>query len=335
MKAAIIGCGNIAQVHAACVSEMKEHQLVAFADIDIEKARAMSRKYGGDAFSSMEKLLEKTNIDILHICTPHYLHAPMAEYALKFGVNVFMEKPPVINEEQYDMLKEVRTNKQLGVCFQNRYNQSFNRAREMLESGKAGKILGARGIVTWNRQEKYYTESQWRGRLALEGGGALINQSIHTMDLLNELLGGAPDTVDAAIMNHHLKGIIEVEDTMSAHILYGTIPVCFYVTTAYSSDPNPIIELDCERMKIRIEGPNVTYFYLDGKIEALNPESEIAPGKNYWGTGHRLCIAKFYECVFGKKKFSLDLDGINSTVCLMLGAYKSAREGKTIILNAG
>jgi len=334
MKAAIIGCGNIAQVHASCVNEMKEHEIVAFADIDAEKARTMSLKYGGGAFSSMEKLLEKTQVDILHICTPHYLHAPMAEYALRFGVNVFMEKPPVINEEQHAMLRELRTNKQLGVCFQNRYNQSFCKVREMLLSGKAGKIRGARGIVTWNRQEKYYAESLWRGRLALEGGGALINQSIHTMDLLNVLLGGAPDAVDAAIMNHHLIDKIEVEDTMSAYIQYGAIPVCFYVTTAYSSDPDPIIELDCERMKIRIEGPNVIYFYLDGKIESLTAESKNNPGKKYWGAGHKLCIAEFYECVLGKKKFSLDLDGIESTVCLMLGAYKSARERHTIVLNA-
>ena len=334
MKIGIVGCGGIAQVHASCVNEMKEHRLAAFADMEFGKATAMADKYGGNAFHSIEELLENTGIDVLHVCTPHYLHAPMTEYALERGVHVFMEKPPVINEEQHAMLKGLRSDAKLGVCFQNRYNPSVGKALEMLASGKAGTIRGARGMVTWNRKAEYYTESHWRGRLDSEGGGALINQSIHTMDLLNVLLGGSPDTVDAIITNHHLKDVIEVEDTMSAHILYGDVPVCFYVTTAYSSDPDPIIEIDCELMKIRIEGSNVTYFYPGGKILGVTAKNEVALGKDYWGASHKRCIGDFYDCIQGNKKFALDLDGIDSTVRLMLGAYKSAREGRTITLNA-
>lgn len=122
----------------------------------------------------------------MHICTPHYLHVPMAVYGLTHGVHVFMEKPPVISGEQLAQLEEAvaGSDRRLGLCFQNRYNPSVQEVKKLLASGEAGRIRGARGLVTWSRGREYYTESGWRGSLATEGGGALINQSVHTLDLL-------------------------------------------------------------------------------------------------------------------------------------------------------
>ena len=179
MKAAIVGCGNIAAVHAKSISLLEGVELAAAADIRRDRAEKYEREYGCHAYDSLESMLEAERPDVLHICTPHYLHVPMAQYALQRGIHVFCEKPPVISEEQLSCLEKAVAEGpgRAGFCFQNRYNPSILYVKELLASGKAGKIKGARGIVTWHRDAAYYTQSGWRGKLETEGGGALINQS--------------------------------------------------------------------------------------------------------------------------------------------------------------
>ena len=327
MKAAIIGCGTIAAVHAESITMLEGASLAAAADIRPERTKAYAGKYGCRAFLSLEEMLEEEKPDVLHICTPHYLHVPMTEYALKRGVHVFCEKPPVISKEQLARLEKAVSEGpgRAGFCFQNRYNPSVLYVKELLASGKPGRIKGARGIVTWNRGEAYYTQSGWRGRLETEGGGALINQAIHTMDLLGVFLG-KPVSVEAQTANHHLPGIIEVEDMMEAYIRYENAAACFYATTAYTEDAPPLIELSCENMVIRIEDQDVTIRYRDGRRERPTLDRKQALGKSYWGSGHMDCIADFYRCLETGERFAQDLEGVRDTVRLMLASYASSQE---------
>ncbi|MDO4294461.1 MAG: Gfo/Idh/MocA family oxidoreductase [Eubacteriales bacterium] len=332
MRAAIVGCGNIAAVHAASLEGRQE--IVGFADIIPERAQRFADRCGGRAFASLEELMEAEKPEVLHICTPHYLHVPMAEYGLAHGAHVFAEKPPAMNEKQWESLERAAgcSEKRLGFCFQNRYNPSVLAVKRLLASGACGRLLGARGIVTWNRQAPYYTESGWRGSLEKEGGGALINQSIHTLDLLTEFLG-RPVRVEADAANHHLKGVIEVEDMLEAFIGYeGGQNAVFYATTAYCDDRPPLIELSCEKATVRIEDLEVTCFWRDGRVEKPALESKKALGKSYWGSGHQDCIADFYRCCETGERFLQDLDGVRNTMTLMFGAYRSAREGREIAL---
>lgn len=332
MKIGIIGCGGIAVTHAKCIIRLSGLELIAYADNKLERAEAFAKEYGGTAYASMEEMIEKESLDAIHICTPHYLHAPMAIYGLKQGLHVFMEKPPVITRVQWTQLKEAAAGArgQLGLCFQNRYNPSLIKAKELITSGVAGKVIGARGIVTWNRKAEYYTQSDWRGRLDYEGGGALINQSIHTLDLLHYLVGQPLQSVDAVITNHHLKGVIEVEDMMSAYVRYPEAVVCFYVTTAYTADSAPIIEVNCERMVIRIEDSKVTCYHRNGVEEQISVEERLGFGKGYWGSGHEDCMDAFYESIRENKPFALNPEAMEETVLLMLGAYEAARGGKEV-----
>lgn len=325
MKTAIVGCGSIASVHAACIHKMLDHQLVAFADCDIIRAEKFADQYGGRAYASLELMLDAESIDVLHICTPHYLHTPMAIYGLKSGVHVFMEKPPVINIEQLNQLKSLSTDRKLGFCFQNRYNPSVIKVKEMISSGITGKIIGAKGIVTWNRDEDYYIDSGWRGSLMKEGGGALINQSIHTLDLLQYFIDEKPITIDAIMANHHLKGKIEVEDTVSAYITYKDARVCFFATTAYSVNSAPFIELECEKVRIRIEEMEVVCYHKNGLVEQIPVESKTGFGKSYWGAGHEDCIHDFYDSIVNNCRFLQDLEGMEDTIRLMLHVYESGR----------
>jgi len=212
-RAAIAGCGSVAQVHAQSLHALPGAELVACADIRRERADAMAAQYGAAAYDSVEAMLDAEKPDVLHICTPHPLHTPIAQMASQRGIAVFTEKPPVVTAEQWAQFEAMKGKVPVGICFQNRYNACVCLMKELLASPEAGRALGARAFVTWKREAPYYTDSGWRGTWETEGGGCLINQSIHTFDLLTWLLGEAHD-VRGSMRNHSLAGVIEVEDTV-------------------------------------------------------------------------------------------------------------------------
>ncbi len=152
LKAAIVGCGGIAQVHGAVLSRQDTAQLTAVADILPQRAKAMAQTYGGRAYSSLEELLDHEEIDVLHICTPHFLHTPMAAMAADRGIRIFTEKPPVINESQWEEFQHAAQKTRIGICFQNRWNASVSLTKQLLSGGSLGEVLGARAFVTWHRE---------------------------------------------------------------------------------------------------------------------------------------------------------------------------------------
>ena len=330
MRAAIVGCGSIAHVHAKSILTLG-HQLVALADIDPDHLSEFSKEFGGNTYSSLEKMLDSEQIDVLHICTPHNLHVPMALYALQKGVNVFMEKPPVINEEQLAQLQKAFADgiKKLGFCFQNRYNPSVIKDMEILRSADAGKVLGGRGYVTWNRGANYY-QDPWHGTLEQEGGGVLINQSIHTLDLLHYLMGLTPISIDAVMTNHRLKTEIEVEDTVSALIFYPDARMSFYATNGHTEDCPPLIEIQCEKLSLRMEGNTLYRKERGGAWEQIAVAQQSPLGKSYWGAGHIVCIEDFYDSIEKNRLFALELPGVEETVRLTLKVYQSARESRPV-----
>ena len=326
LRSAIVGCGGIAQVHARALSEMPEAELIAFADVIPERAETMAGKYGGRAYSSLDELLDHEKIDVLHICTPHYLHTPMARQAAELDINVFTEKPPVIDRQQWTEFKQLGDKVRVGICFQNRYNGSTRALKDLLSTGEPGKVLGSRVFVTWRRDAPYYTESGWRGALSTEGGGALINQAIHTLDLMAYFLGPG-QVLGASLSNRHLKGIIEVEDTLEAALDFGDARGLFYAATAYSLDAPIIFELACENATLRLEGERFTRIWRDGRMEQEDytaPDPTV-PGKSYWGSSHRRCIEDFYRCVMSGERFPNDIPGVSDTIELMLSVYEAAR----------
>ena len=325
-RVGLVGCGGIAQVHGAALQELPGVELTACADIRPERARDFAEKYGGRAYASLEEMLEGERLDSLHICTPHSLHTPMAKLAAGRGIHVFTEKPPVIRWDQWREFQELeKAPVRVGVCFQNRYNQSVHLLKEVLASGEAGKVLGARAFVTWHREAPYYTESGWRGSLKTEGGGVLINQSIHTLDLLVQFLG-KPTYAEAAMSNHHLGGVIEVEDTMEAYLTFGDVHALFYATTAHCVDSPVLIELECEKVTIRMEEGELHLAWKDGTRQdfSLVPPKSPAAGKAYWGASHGLCIRDFYESLRKNLPFLNSISGVRDTVELMLETYRSA-----------
>lgn len=316
-------------MHAEVLAGLENVELAACADIRPERAAGMAEAYGCRAYGSLEDLFRAERVDVLHICTPHDLHTPMALQAAERGVNVFTEKPPSISREEFARFSTAAEKVAVGVCFQNRYNKSVQSVKSLLRSGKTGRILGARAFVTWCRGEGYYRGSGWRGRLATEGGGVLINQSIHTLDLLTEFLG-TPSFAEAHAANHHLKGVIEVEDTLEAYIDYSGRPAVFYATTAHCADSAVLIELCTENATIRLEGENVFCAWKDGREESIRFGRQAVLGKSCWGSGHVAIIRDFYDCLQTGRDFPVSPAKTSTTMELMFGLYASSLENKRV-----
>lgn len=328
--AAIVGCGGIAQVHAGVLSGLKDVRLAACADIVPEWARELAGRFGaGASYGSLEEMLEKEDVDVLHICTPHALHVPMAEQAAGRGIGVFMEKPPAVSREQLERLFALEGRVSVGICFQNRYNRTVRYVWDLLRSGRPGKILGARAFVTWSRDREYYESSGWRGRLLTGRGGVLINQAVHTLDLVAEFMG-APSFAEAHMANRHLKDCIEVEDTVEAYVDFRGRPAVFYATTAYSGSAPALLELCCERAAVRIEESEVLCRWEDGRNERVIFPEQRAPGKKYWGCGHGAIIRDFYDCLETGRRFPVGVRDVRNTMELMLGIYESCRENRVV-----
>lgn len=330
MRAGIIGCGGIADVHARSIAGTNESSLCAVADCVPQRAQRLAAQYNARAYGDWEEMLEREALDIVHICTPHYLHTPMAVGCIGRGIHVFTEKPPVISREQFDRLRELSRPfavgaARLGVCFQNRWNPEVQAAKELLESGELGGIVGARGFVTWCRDRAYYGDD-WHGKLALEGGGALINQGIHTLDLMQYLIGKRADAVEAMLGNFHLQGEIEVEDTLCAQIFYPGARALFYVTTGYAKDAPPLVEIECENGSIRMEDSVLDILRHGQPPERRSFTRAEGYGKSYWGAGHQTAVSHFYESVAEGVPDLLDFTNVADTLDLMLNIYEKARK---------
>jgi UDP-N-acetyl-2-amino-2-deoxyglucuronate dehydrogenase len=320
LRSAIIGCGAIAPVHAHALAHLSNVELAACADIQPERAKSLAGQYGANAYSTMEELLDRERIDVVHLCTPHYLHVPMAVMASKRGIHVFSEKPPAIDREQWTLLQEAAKKVRVGICFQNRYNGSVQKMKALIAEGSLGKVLGVRAVVTWERGAEYYLQSGWRGKCATEGGGVLINQAIHTLDLITYFLG-RPEEVFASTVNRHLKGVIEVEDTVEAYMKFQGAPVLFYASTAFCINSPVFMEIAFEHAMARMEKDILWLNYGDRREERFDFSQSTAFSKDYWGNAHEQCICDFYEALESGRDVPINPENVQDTVEAMFSIY--------------
>jgi UDP-N-acetyl-2-amino-2-deoxyglucuronate dehydrogenase len=184
---AIIGCGNIGPSHAEGVLACKDAKLVAVCDIIEEKARNMAAKYGSASyFTDYREMLQSEEIDIVSLCTPSGMHGDMVLDCARVGKHVLCEKPIEISKGKMDAMINACTDAgvKLGAVFQNRTYSGTIRARKMIKDGELGRILIADGYCKEYRSPEYYKSASWRGTWALDGGGCLMNQGVHCIDLL-------------------------------------------------------------------------------------------------------------------------------------------------------
>ena len=329
MKTALIGCGNISRVHLAALDAMEDVTLAAVADCVPERARAAAEAHGCRAYTDYSEMLDREHPDVVHICTPHYLHVEMACAALERGCHVLCEKPGAITKESLSLLRlaQTKSGKACGICFQNRYNAGALLAKHLLEKEAYGKLTAAAAHVLWSRDEHYYSDG-WHGKKATEGGGVLGNQAVHTVDLLRWLVGADMVSCTSHIANDHLQGVIEVEDTALVRMRYANgILAQLDATVAFSCDAKVQIDLICERGTLRLEGADLYLICSDGAVEKLTDQVQNATvGKDYWGGGHPALFHDFYDCVRTGRPFAIDFYEGGKATEDFLRFYETANE---------
>jgi len=332
LKAAIVGLGAIYPMHAKALNSL-EIPITAVCDSNVSLANKVAEELNAKAFTNVTNMLSEGNFDVLHICLPHYLHAPVSIEAMSGGYHVLTEKPMATTVEDAEKMITAAKNYNvyLGVIFQNRYNPGAILVKETLENGELGAVKGGFIHVTWNRGHDYYANSDWRGKWATEGGGALINQSIHSFDLMNHFLGN-PTSVVASISNRAHPSI-EVEDVAEGVITYGDTPVSFYVNTIHPYNAPVRVEVVCENGKASLVGKEAEITFNDGRKKCTIPNKEAQqPGtKNYWGMSHVKQIQDFYASLKNNSLLAIDGEQGLRTQRLVNGIYKSAKTGSKVV----
>jgi len=221
------------------------------------------------------------------------------------------------NEIEALISAEKKSAARVCVSFQNRFISATKKALEIVKED--GGALTASFSLFWKRDEKYYTGSGWRGKYATEGGGVMINQAIHSLDLLTIFLG-KPTSVCATTANHHLKGIIEVEDSCEGVITFeGGKRANFYATTAAVGADFTTVTISTKNHLIRLDLPNMT---VDGKFISFEHEHHTV-GKECYGNGHVKLISEFYSALSSGGEMPVTLESAQYAVRILLAAYKS------------
>ena len=325
LRVGVIGCGLISGVHIHALQEADHAVLAAVCDIDPERMQTTAEAQGVSGYLDYRELLARPDIDAVHICVPHYLHAPISIDALKAGKHVLCEKPMGISlKEAQAMAQAAKENgKALTVCFQNRYNGASQRMKAIIDSGEMGGVIGGSAFVCWDRGGSYYAESPWRGKWATEGGSVLINQAIHTLDLMKWLSGGF-ELKSATMTAKRLADEIETEDTCDMLLENGAgARFLFYCSNCAAGNMPVQLHLLLEKGEMHMTGEQLTILGPDGvSFEDYATDTKI--GKAYWGNSHTHLIADFYlRLVRGEAPFILPEDGMDTTR-LMEQAYLSA-----------
>jgi len=328
-RVGIIGCGAIFPVHAETLAALDGVCIAAICDIDETLAQQKAEQFGCAWYSDYRKMLEEANLDAVHICTPHYLHPIMAIDAANAGVNVFCEKPVSIQYDDAQRMIDAAKNNgvALGVCFQNRYNPGSRLIRSALKSGRLGAVTSVRARLNWYRPDSYFSSAAWRGTLEQEGGGVVINQAIHTLDLIRYLVGDDVAFVDATVSNR-AHPTIEVEDEAVGLIGFKNgVKASFYFMIYDDCDAPVELEIRCTNGVASIMGSSAQVKYNDGTIECADGQDCSIEGKSYWGNSHNVAIARFYECL--KQGMTPDIDGKEAakTQQLVCALYQSGRGG--------
>jgi UDP-N-acetyl-2-amino-2-deoxyglucuronate dehydrogenase len=335
----IIGAGMIADFHAKAIQHIPNAKLIGFCGTNAVKSGALAEKYSCRSFESAGELLRSDEIDIVTIATPSGAHMEPTIEAARQGKHVICEKPLEISLERIDKMIEAhhKSGTRLGGIFNFRYNDAVQVLKSAVNSERFGTITYAAVHVPWWRSDEYY-KSSWRGTWKLDGGGALMNQSIHMIDMLQYLMGPVKSLqAYTATLAHS----IEVEDTAAAILRFkngalGTI----YGTTASFPGQYRRIEITGNRgTAVMVENSITTWKFsveTSQDKEILKKYGEIEGGVGTSDPGaipfepHARNISAFIQAVANKLPFEIDGPEARKSVEIIAAIYQSAKEKRMV-----
>jgi UDP-N-acetyl-2-amino-2-deoxyglucuronate dehydrogenase len=307
LKAAVIGCGDVSAVHFEAIAKLDGVRLAAVCDTDPARLAAATAAFGVPGFSDHLSLIEAIGPDVVHITTPHNMHASTAADCLHRGVSVIVEKPLAHTLAEGNRLAEAAqaSTAKIGVCFQNRYNATAQAMHSLLSSGDLGAVVGASATVLWHRDADYYRSRPWRGTWEGGGGGLMMNQAIHTVDLLQWLVGDVT-SLSGNASTRFLGDTIEVEDTAEFVAMHANgARSAFYATLANAVNAPVTLDIVAEKATLSLRG-DLTVTYADGRVEVVPERVVESGGRAYWGVSHELLISDFYARLPEEGPFWID-----------------------------
>jgi UDP-N-acetyl-2-amino-2-deoxyglucuronate dehydrogenase len=343
----IIGAGMIAHVHARAIKEIEKADLIGVFSTTKSKREAFAAKESCTAYNSLEDMLADERIQVVCICTPSGAHQDPALACLNAGKHCMVEKPLEVTLEKCDRIisKAKEKDLKLGVIFPSRFYDHALRLKSAMTSGKFGEIVLGDAYVKWHRSDAYYLSNAWRGTWELDGGGALMNQGIHSVDLLQWYMGPV-ESVQAFAGNRRHKGIA-VEDTVVAVLRFanGAMGNIECSTAIFPGELKRIEINGTVGTAVLQESQLTRWEFLEPLAEDLQLNEEMkTSGLNHGGgasnpadisfVGHQRQLEDFIHAI--AKNGSPLVDGVEGrkSVEIVLAIYESAKTGKLVSLNS-
>ena len=345
VKLAVIGVGAMGSLHARDILILSNTELVAVCDTNPQRAETIAQACGCKKFSDYRKMLDQTDLDGVIIATPHNGHPPISIDCLQRGYHVLTEKPIATNlADAQKMVSAYHSalNKypalQFAIMFQMRTYGHWRKVKELIDNGDLGKLVRATWIITdWFRTQSYYDNGEWRATWAGEGGGVLLNQSSHNLDLLQWFVGMPQRlTASAALGKYHN---IEVEDEVSACMEYQNGMIAHFITSTAESPGSNRLEIVGEGGKLIVEDGRLTLWknqnsMLEQIRSAADPFEPVAhrkiavPFTHHGKWGHDLIIENFANAILqGKPLIAPAEQGINQlhlSNAMMLSSFSGS-----------
>jgi predicted dehydrogenase len=343
----IVGCGMISGFHAKAIADVKGAKLVACFDTREEAATKFAADNNCLAFTDLRQMLAHPKLDIVTIATPSGAHMEPAVAAARAGKHVIVEKPLEITLKKCDRIMEAceKAGVQLGAIFPSRFHDSSRKLKRAIDGGRFGKLTLGDAYVKWFRTQAYYDSGAWRGTWALDGGGALMNQAIHSVDLLTWLMGPVIEIqANTATLAHQR---IEVEDAAVATLRFasGALGVLEATTAAYPGYLKRIEIHGSEGSAVMEEEDLKAWDFAKPRKEDAVILDEMKKHKSTGGGaadpaaighhGHTLQFRDFVEAVRKNRAPAIDGHEGRRSVEIILGVYKAAETGKTVKLPLG
>lgn len=333
----IIGCGGISRFHVHAIQAVEGAQLYGVYDYDPERARAVAAQCGAQAFASLEQLLSEPTIDAVCICTPSSLHFSQAKQALERKKHVLVEKPLTFSLVECDELMRLAQSNGLcaGVVSQLRFDSDIEKVKNALQQNLLGTVTRCDVSMKYFRSEEYYRLSPWRGTLAGDGGGALMNQGIHGVDLVRYLMG-EPHSIYA--LSDTLVRRIEVEDTLTAviHWKNGAHGILQASVADYPGFERRI-EINGEYGSILLNENKIVRWEVQtqGDHVCQPPSPNQTAGHNdplrINAQGHIRQLEDFVQSIRHNCAPAVTLQDGKNALQLILAAYQSARIGSPVL----